>query len=358
MINRIASLENNVPKAAQPRGPQFREGEIFKGTVIRNYGGGEVLVVSNGNRFRARTEINLKEGEDYRFQVKTAGNRIDLSVAGNGRTRPAKLTFLREGGRAGRERLTHVLKELSAGHSIKGLSSETRLSLQGLDQFLPATIYTDAKGDNAPYIYRYFLGNGLFWESKVVRFLTSGKGGPWKTLSSTDLKGNLLALKNRLKMEEEDNPQTVSLSHKVGEAISLIEEEQLLNLSLQTEEGGLVLFLPGCPEDGFKEGELYVKGIKGSEEVSSVSMHLDFTWLGRVDMVVTMLESFVTVQLLLEDDEKTGIVTANLPALEAGLKAAGLASASMGCRTRETEGENKAPSPEDSPQGRSVNMVI
>ena len=357
MITRVPSFDNTFSKTPLPRESRFKEGEVFKGTVIRDYGGGEVLVVSRGKQFRAHTELNLREGEDHCFQVKTVGRRIELTVLGDARTRVLTPAHLLAAGRAGREKLFHILTELSTGHALKGLHPETRLALKNCTQFLPSIITHDPKGDQGQWISRYFLGNGLFWENKVARFLMTGKGGPWKSLSSMDLKGSLLALNNNLMVEERDHPEVASLSHKVREAISLIEQDQFMNLSLVREDGGLFLFVPGYAEDGFKQGELYVKGGKGSKGVS-VSMHLEFTWLGRVDVAVTLVESLVTVQILLEDEERAGLVTANLPALEAGLKDTGLALGSLGCRVRESRARDEMPLLEEDIAGHSIDVVI
>jgi hypothetical protein len=357
MITRVPSLEKPFSKTSLPRESRFKEGEVLKGTVIQNYGGGEVLVVSRGKQFRAHTALNLTVGEEHRFQVKAVGKRIELAVLSDARTKPLSPAHLWAAGREGRDRLSQILTELSAGHALKCLQPETRVALKGLAQFLPAIISNDSKGDQAQWMSRTFLGNGLFWENKVARFVMTGKGGPLKTLSATDLKGSLLALNKILMVEEQDHPEIASLSRKVTEAVSLIEQEQILNLSLLREDGGVLLFVPGHAEDGFKQGELYVKGAKGSEGVS-ISMHLEFTWLGQVDVAVTLVESLLTVQILLEDGERAGLVTTNLPVLEAGLKETGFVLGSLGCRVREGEARDEIPAQEEDTAGHSVDVVI
>ncbi|MFH1157091.1 MAG: hypothetical protein V1793_25115, partial [Pseudomonadota bacterium] len=65
-----------------------------------------------------------------------------------------------------------------------------------------------------------------------------------------------------------------------------------------------------------------------------------------------------TVQILLEDEERAGLVTANLPALEAGLKDTGLVLGSLGCRVRESRARDEMPLLDEDIAGPSIDVVI
>ena len=76
MLRRISHTP--LPQHTIPNNPfqadlKFKPGEILKGTVIRKFPGGELLVSAEGKQFRAYTALNLIEGDRQYFQVKTLG---------------------------------------------------------------------------------------------------------------------------------------------------------------------------------------------------------------------------------------------------------------------------------------------
>ena len=81
MLDRIRP-NNKIPsERTEPRvEARLSRGEIFRGRVIGRQSGGDVLVSFRGRQFPAQVDTRVREGEEYRFQVKSSGNRVILTV--------------------------------------------------------------------------------------------------------------------------------------------------------------------------------------------------------------------------------------------------------------------------------------
>jgi len=350
-------LKNPIQKIPFPAELKLQPGEIFKGTVIQKYPGGGVLVAFKGKEFPAFTELNLTEGQKHHFQVKSTGQRIELKVLDGGVIKLRSPLHIWASSRTARDQLAGILKELAGARNLKGLSPEATAAFKSLSQLLPALVYSEPGGDDARWFSRFLLGSGLFWENKVARHLLGEKNKSWKKVLATDLKGILLSLNKSMKAEGHDQPHLESLVLKIKQAIDLIEQNQFLNLSSIREGAGFFFFVPGLADEGFKKAEVFVKNDE-KENGLHLTLFLEFTRLGQMEVAVSVVESVISVKILVQDDETAKFITENLPLLEAGLQDEGMTIGTIFCDIKEKQGFEMTPFSDGKIPTPSIHLVI
>lgn len=353
MLDRIRP-NNKIPSQRRepPAETRLTQGEIFRGRVIGR-DGGDVLVSFRGRQFPAQIDSRVREGEEYRFQVKSWGDRVILRVLHEaGAAGPAGTGRSRQG-----ERLAGLLKDLSSFQPPKDLSPETHRLIRNLGELLPSLIYREPKGDPSLWLSRYFAASGFFWESKVARYLLGGGKGPWRSVLGDDLKGMLLELRRSIREESRGEPTLAAFSKKVEEAVRLIEGQQVGNLSLRGEEGGWFCFIPAQSEEGLVQADLFCTRKRGSKEIR-FALYLEFTSLGPLEVAASILDSSLTVHFRAADEERACLITESFPLLDAGLKELGITTRSMRC-TVQGEASREPGSPESGEgPGYSLDLVI
>lgn len=339
----------------EPR--NFRLGETFKGMVMRRLSGGGVLVAAQGRQFRAHTALNLQEGSQHHFQVKSLGSKVELKVMDG----EIKRTHYFAGGltnvRAARKKLVEILAELTSERNLNVLPFEAKGARGALTRLLPAIVYSGPEKDAGQSIMRCIFGSGIFWESKVARCLLGDKKETWHRLMAEDLKGLLLSLKKTLAGQEGGDAGLSPLAQKIEEALLIIEQEQFLNLSAIRDEAGWFMFLPGLHDDGFLDAEVFVE--KNSDRGAiRFFMVMGFTHLGRMEVTVTIDHHIVDVKMLMEDEKKVSLVTEQLAHLEEALEKGGLRAGRMVCDVCLMEAPNRGSSPEDQWFSKPIHLII
>lgn len=333
-INEIVSSGPSLQKSSHQKGMTFKTGDVFHGTVIRRYPGGEFLVSAGGRQFRASTALNLMVGQKHTFQVRTPWPRIELKVLDGDLAKGLSPVQMWASSRRGRNRLVRILQDLVQAHNLKGLNPEARPAFKALSGLLPAMIYREPEMDGAKWLTRYLLGSGLFWENKLACHLLGEKNRPWNRILGEDLKGLLLSLERGLAVNGPEGRQLESLAMRITEALHLIEQDQFLNLSSLREGVGWFLFLPGLEENGFNRAEVFVEK-RNQEEGIHFSMLLEFSHLGPVEADVFVTDPTIGVRIFVDDEEKAAFVTGHLPLLEGALQKVGMRAGPLFCGVKE-----------------------
>ncbi|MBW2609903.1 MAG: hypothetical protein JRC68_06130 [Deltaproteobacteria bacterium] len=336
---------------------KFKPGEILKGTVIQKFPGGEVLIAAKGKLFRAYTELNLMEGNKHNFQVKTVGPKIELKVLDGMIHKLGSPIQIWSSNRVARAGLASILLELSKAHNLSGLSRGLSQALKNLNQLFPSIVYNNQGDDSSLWASRSLLGSGLLWENKIVRYLLGKKNMPLKRLTASDLKGLLLSIGKIFSSEKQDHDHLRPLAVKIRQALFLIEQDQLLNVSSLREGLGWFWFISGLEEDGFRNAELFVKENESGDEIH-FSMFLEFTRLGKMEVDASIIESVLGVKIRVEDTEKANFVTEHLPILEKGLQNTSLVTGSIVCDVKESQDLDFNPFPGGGMPSPSVHIVI
>lgn len=356
MLRNISRILNRTAPDRSPdqAGPlRFAPGDTFRGTVVQARAEGEVLILARGAKLRAFTTRPLKTGENHLFQVRAAGERILLKVVEGNAAEPASALRLWASGRPGRTDLGRTLQALAGRARDEGLSDHVRSLLSVLRERLPALLYRGPREDGAQWLGRQLRESGLFLESRAARLLVEGQGAALRDLTSTDLKGILLALKAALGEREPGD----ALARQVDQALQVLHQDQMLNHTAWKEGLGWFWFIPGHPDDGFRGGELFARK-PGEDEELFLSLTLDFTRLGRIDVAVSLHRSVVSLRILVETRETADVVESRLQELREGLAATGLETGTIACRERREDDPEGAPFVESAALSGAVDVVI
>lgn len=354
-ISDINSSERSFLINSKDAKINLKNGEVIRGTVIRSIHEGGLLLSMKGKQLNVPEGPDLPVGTRHLFQVNITESRIELKLLElpvNKAGQP--LTTM--SANAARETLANILTELKGALDQAGLSRTTAQAVQNLRQLMPLILYASARDNGGIWVKENIMASGLLWESKVAEFLLSDeKNSPIKKLLKGDLKGILLSLQKGLLAEGKDGDD--SLMVKIRQALNLIEGNQQMNLSALEEGLGWLFFIPGFERDGFLGAEIFSKK---SDEKGGIffSVLLEFTQLGRFQANVSMMESGMSVRILMDDEDKAKIVNESLHLLEKGLSALDIRNVKVSCDVRRGEETIEDMVPDIRKRKQNVSIVV
>jgi hypothetical protein len=320
------SLQQNLPDSKI----NLKNGDVIRATVMGRLPEGGTLLLVNGKQLNLLTELNLPEGSKQLFQVTVTGSKIELRPLENPPLKPDP-PALSISPNAARMNLTSVIQELVTALDQTELSRMAAQGAKDLKQIMASILYSDPGKNNGIWIKENILASGMLWESKVAELLSDENNNSIKRAMKGDLKAILLSLQKALHSENGDHADAVAM--KVKQALNLIEGNQHINFSTLEDGLGWLFVIPGAEKDGFNKAEVFVKK-RGESKGISFSVLAEFTQLGRFEADVSMMESRVSVRILMDDEKKSEIVNNNLSVLESGLKALGLNNIALSCYIR------------------------
>jgi hypothetical protein len=327
-ISQTASF-NSFRQNLREIGINLKDGQIIRATVLGKLPDGNTLLSVNGKQLNVPTQLNLPEGSKLMLQVTLTGSKIELIPVENSSLKPDILTPSMPASMA-KDITPGILLELKAELDQGGLNNIAAQGAKDLRQIMSSIQYSDPGKNNGAWIKENILAGGMLWENKVAEFLSDENNLSIKKLMKGDLKAILLSLRKAL--ETEDGSQSDAAALKVKQALSLIENMQLHNLSALEDGLGWLFFIPGSM-DGFSKAEVFFK--KGdASNGTSFSVLAEFTRLGRFEARVTMMDSMTSIRILTDDKEKAEIVNGSLSLLEAGIKALGVNNVALSCDVR------------------------
>lgn len=309
----------------------FKTGEIFRGAVLKRFPSGEVLIEAKGREFTAKTDLKLEPGAGYRFQAVKTGQRTELRVLEG---MPHDLRPVQELWSACRkdgQRIGELLKSLSGFQSKPGIPAELSKRLSDMNLLVPMLTYHGGEETKASWFSKFLLVSGLFWESKLARFLSDNRRVPRRNLLSKDLKGCLLALKQNQASEKAG--EAAGLKEKIDQVLGFLEQEQCLNLTLSRIGLGWCWFIPGTDDGDFKGAEILLE--QKREEGTRFCLMADFSRLGQVLVEFFLCESNLDVNFLVEDEKIEKFITGYFGELRKGLKKIGFSPGTISSRTGE-----------------------
>lgn len=355
-ISNINNTDRSSPNKLQEGTINLKNGDIIRATVIRKLPEGVLLLSANGKQINLQTAgLDLPEGSRHLFQVSLTGSKIELKLVESPVTRSEQPVTAMPS-YATMETLSNILSELKTALEKAGLSGTTGQAARNLKQIMPLILYADPKDSNGVWIKENIMASGLFWESKVANLLLSDeKNNPIKKILKDDLKGVLLSLQKRLSAEGSDGNDALAV--KIKQALNLIEGNQYLNLSALEEGLGWLFFIPGFEEDGFIGAEIFSR--KRDERGGIFfSVLLEFTRLGRVQANVAMTDSGTSVKILMDDEEKAGVVRDNLHLLEKCLGALDIRNITTSCDVRKGEETEESATSDLKRRTQTLSIVV
>ena len=312
----------------------FKNGQIIKGTVLKKFPAGEILVNAGGRQIRAHTNLKLSEGSEHHFQVNTTGSKIELKLLDTPTARLGLHIRSLSDNSVPRNKLTGILADLSNPDNFMALSGKMTRAFKSLHQYLNSIIYGRQGDNNNLWVTRSILGSGLFWENKILQCLSGKKNGSWKSLMSSDLKGLLLSLEKGIQGEIRDSENIQSLALKIKQALNIIEQDQFLNLSSIREGIGWLINMPCTGKEGFQRAEIFIKKNKKGESLSFY-IFLELTQLGRLELKLSIIKSLIGINMFAEDSEKAAFINDNISILEKGLQDLGMSTGSIHCGAKQ-----------------------
>ena len=316
----------------------FKTGEIFSGTVLKRLASGDVLIKAKGKEFSAKTDLKLQPGTRYQFQAVRAGRKSEVKVLG-GLSRDLKpLLELLSACRKDGQKMGDLLRSLDQFQSKKGMSASLVKELSNLSLFLPGLNFNGEEGSNPSWFSRFLLASGLFWESRLARFLAKNKSLSKDHSLFKDLKGKLLSIKQNLIARSDNTLDADSLKEKIDQVLKIIEREQLLNLSLSRSGLGWYFFIPGLGEDEFKGAEILVNQDR-EEGVIRFCLLSNFSNLGAVLSKFFLRESHLELSLQVENKKTEGIIIEYLDELREDLRKIGFSPGNISCCIGEEIGD-------------------
>jgi hypothetical protein len=227
------------------------------------------------------------------------------------------------------QNLIRVAETSAAGRQVE-------LASQQLRGLLPGLICSGSESLNAHWLAKQLSGLGLFWESKVTRWLASQRSGRASQLVAADLKGILLGL-----MEKLDPPDVAGLNPRlkamVAQALEFVELHQRLNLLNGPESGQWFWFIPGAERQGLHSAQVFVEewgeesGGRDRGGTVRLKLRIELSRLGPMEASVSLRREKISCQLRVVEQSLASWISSRLPELNAALEERGFRVAFLGC---------------------------
>lgn len=332
-------------------------GDTFRGTVLEARAGGGILLMARGSKIPAYTARPLVEGKNYLFQVQSSGERLILRVMDTGHAKRSSAVRLWASGKHARAQLGGILETLSLRAEDRDLSRAVRDVLIRLRERMPAMLYRLPNDEGMRWLANQLRDSGLFLENRFALALLQGRRADLRTLGASDLKGMLFNVRAELGQGLIMDSTAADLANQVGRALQLIQQDQLLSFSSWKEGLGWFWFIPGHPEEGFRGGEVFIQKTDPGDEAFFLSLSLDFSLLGRMDVALSLHRSLINIRILTEGTETENLVNNHLCELREQFLKAGLEPGAMSCRRRSNEDSILSPFLEAPAISSAVDLV-
>jgi len=351
--NSITHTTSSSNKSAKIQTPFLKQGEILRGTVVDKLKDGSFLISSKGKNFRAYSTISLNRGSNYNFQVLSTQSKIALKALGVNKgeiINPGKLLI--KSGISG-SRLSSLLSLIIRNPSLKNLSGKGIHLLKNLNLLLKSPLNDKMGHSKSLWVSRNINGSGVFWENKVLQYFMGKKNIHIKNLIDNDLKGLLLALGKNLKLKTENLENSGKILGSVKEAVSLIERDQIMNITTMREGLGWFVHLIGLDEDDFDSAELFIKN--KTDGGSFFTIYLDMSYAGKIETVLSMIDGIIGIKIYVEGKETADVIKDNLTHLKIALSDAGVRTGNIDYEIKEITGADDI---EERDFHSSVDLII
>ncbi len=356
-IKGTAQIQGKARANPESKPLRLRPGQILSGKILQVKADGLVLIASGNKSFEAHTSLSLREGGKYQFLVGSIGPQIELKVLGSGDSIPDSALKAWDSGREMRRMFSAILRDLSEGRPASHPGKAPGQTLQQIRRLLPLLFYQGPNQDEALILPQRLMATGMFWENKVLRQLLMPENEKsLENLRMDDLKGLLLRLKEELQSGGETSRDLRATMEQVDRLLSIIQNQQELNLSAIREGWAWYWFIPGGDERGFLFGEAFGKK-SGDGKTHHIQMNLTFTRLGEIWVAGHLRDGDVSVDIRATSGRVASFIEKNLPLLEKGLKQKGLKIGRLACELM-PEGSSFNPFDEGMVSRSAIDVVI
>lgn len=303
--------ENSRRPEAAGRAFPFGAGELVRGKVVGLTPEGKVLLAIGETTVEARSEVALKAGAEFWFEVRQTGAEPWLALAGKKGAAQEVVRLLASGNAA----LNRLLPALTALLDGEGMPPEVRAQLEALVQGLSATAQ-DA--EPAP--------------EKLVLLLSSLQGGKGATATAAPLPEQLAKVLAELSVEREAT--TVARGHALLTALVASNQQVpaqhqplfwLFPCFFAMGEGAGSWLMQTAAEEG-----------PAGEAGYTLAFFLEMSRLGEVQLQMTVQGEEVRGSFHLADEAAVAHLRQELPELRGRLAGLGYRVGEFSCRPTRT----------------------
>lgn len=286
----------------------LKKNQIITAKVLQLLPRGKALLLVNGQKLSAKTDMLLKPGEEVKLKVLVLKDAIVLKLIG-----PAqKITD---------QQISSLVRFLSKKESIPDIN---KTKMAGVKDLLYDMALKSDKPDKT-FLPKLIEKSGLIWEKKLAGILLGNKSfSNLKTGLSTLLEQDVKA--NLLKEFFKADPAKLATLKTAASFSEAIENFQLLNHK-SSDSGRFLLPFPIFSESAFNFGQLLIdtggKSKNDSREsdgkLIQISFLLKMTHLGPLRADFSILKKEITGRFLLQDEDTLNYVKSMIPDLKKGL---------------------------------------
>ncbi|RLB42906.1 MAG: hypothetical protein DRH12_04415 [Deltaproteobacteria bacterium] len=281
----------------------FKNGERFKGTILKAGKWGLVTVSAKGGIFTAHAKGQLSEGSVYEFMVTRVRPNIELRIVPRQKGQEPSIIRLWVGGESAREQLGEMLTEIfeSVESSISQFKDGSGIFAKS-STLLAELVYGEGAVGDPRWLRKSLSSSGLFWENKVARLVMEQRQASGQQAVGDDLKGLLLRALEILHSDGKYTKETAAMEQKVSKVLHLIESHQGINFHCMNEGIGWFWFLPIRERHGFGWAKILAR--KFSRKGFSVWIDIKLSQLGRLQVFFRLAESELRLTFFLEDEHR------------------------------------------------------
>lgn len=337
-----AKGSNSIPKTAESIAErsspvQLPSGRVIRAKVLKQLNGGRVLILFNGRKIEARTDLtpqttsSLRAGKNHLFFVKKSTNEVVLKLLPPSQADAQEMIKVWNATEMARQRLTLLLKKLNHHVSKGHLCARSSFSeeVKALNSFIPSLFLDLTSANRASQLKKIILRLGLFWEAKVADGFQEGKVPD----PGDDLKALLHLVAPKLDKEGEKECQQL---------LGLIEQQQQITLKAHSMGQWFFFFVPIYQDQDLEPASIYIKKDENWNGLKIV-LHLGLSNLGRMEVIVFLPigqgsgdSGAVDVAVGVETEEAKIVIEQGISSLDNSLRKLGFSLRSFQCEVMDS----------------------
>jgi|GEM_PF-2608245 hypothetical protein len=315
---------------------RFHKGQIVEARVDRTVSQRQAQLIIQGKTVSARTHLPLQPGQKILLRVTRAGAQPEFQVveAKGGKWFECPLDALKLLGKSGPYSLLSRFIKAVPDSNIPKMNASGAEVFKRLEHLLKSM--QDPAGHLDQNTVKSFISkSGLTWENKLLSMLLSERPLPEpvvQRLIAGDLKA--LAMAAVQNIADEGDGRVID----IRAYLDSIEQLQVLNSQVSRESGRYLIPLPTLFNENIRFGQMLIdlgkeSGGDGDKKnrVVRVSLLLEMSNLGHLQVDISILENSINGMLSVENETVQALINAHLPELAEKLQKSGFHVYEMSC---------------------------
>ena len=315
---------------------RLKKGQIIEARVDRTVSQRHARLIIQGKSVSARTHLPLQPGQKILLRVTRAGAQPEFQIVETKEGEWFKFpsNALKMMGKSGPYSiLSRLLKTLSDSNPAK-IDASGAEAFKRLENLLKSM--KDPSGHPDRNTVKSFISkSGLTWENKLLSMLPSENSLP-KEVVQRLIAGDLKALSMAATQNSAD--EDGGWVTEIRAYLDSLERLQLLNSQVSKESGRYLIPLPTPFDENIRFGQMLIDLGKESgadadkkNRVVRVSLLLEMSNLGHLQVDLSILENSITGMLSVENETVHTLIRAHIPELTEKLQKSGFHVYDISC---------------------------